>query len=83
MLLVGDYALERAEFQWNDLLHREMELIFCNASEGGWTRAVSLAIEGRSSLEKLITTKLPVASFKKALEMTQNSRDQIKVIMQW
>lgn len=83
VLLVGDYALDQADFQWQNLLHREIELIFCNASSGGWIRATNLAIEGKSSLEKLITTKLPVESFKQALELTRTSKDQLKVVMEW
>jgi L-iditol 2-dehydrogenase len=49
VLVLGDYSAARADFAWNHLLHRELELIGSNASAGAWPEAVRLATEGSPS----------------------------------
>lgn len=83
ILVLGDYGASRAGFPWNQLLHRELELIGSNASAGAWPEAVRLAVTGAVPLARLVSRRLPAAAFAEALEMTRSSRDVVKVVMQW
>jgi threonine dehydrogenase-like Zn-dependent dehydrogenase len=84
LLVLGDYGDARAEFRWNDLLHREIELIGSNASAGAWPEAVWQAISNRSSLERLITHRLPVERFAEGIELTRgHGGSLIKVVLEW
>jgi len=83
ILLLGDYAESRADFPWNQVLHRELELIGSNASAGAWSRAVYLAVSGRIPLGRLITRRLPASSGAEGVELTEKSRDVIKVVLDW
>ena len=81
--MIGDYADGRADFPWNRLLHRELELIGSNASAGAWTRAVELAVGRQIPLESLISLRLPAASGVEAVQLVRESRDLIKVVLEW
>ncbi len=84
ILVLGDYGDARAAFRWNDLLHREIELIGSNASAGAWPEAVQQAILNRSSLERLITHRLPVERFAEGIELTRSHQGSlIKAILEW
>lgn len=84
MLVLGDYGDARAGFRWNDLLHREIELIGSNASAGAWPEAVQQAILNMASLERLITHRLPVDRFAEGMELTRSHRgSMIKVVLEW
>lgn len=83
ILVIGDYAAARAEFAWNTLLHRELELIGSNASAGAWAEAVELALVLRPSLETMITAVYAARHFAEALEAVQTGRDHIKVVLSW
>jgi threonine dehydrogenase-like Zn-dependent dehydrogenase len=83
IVVMGDYGVSRAGFPWNQLLHRELELIGSNASAGAWPEAVRLALTGAVPLARLASRRLPAAAFAEALEMTRNSRDVVKVVMEW
>jgi threonine dehydrogenase-like Zn-dependent dehydrogenase len=83
ILVLGDYGASRASFPWNQVLHRELELIGSNASAGAWPEAVRLAVTGTLPLERLVSRRLPAAAFAEALEMTRSSRDVVKVVMRW
>jgi len=83
VLVLGDYSGARADFAWNHLLHRELELIGSNASAGAWPAAVELAVSGRVLLGELISRRLPAASGIEALELTEKSRDVVKVVLDW
>jgi threonine dehydrogenase-like Zn-dependent dehydrogenase len=84
ILVLGDYGDARAAFRWNDLLHREIELIGSNASAGAWPEAVRQAIFNRSSLERLITHRLPVERFAEGIELTRRHRGSlIKAVLEW
>ena len=83
VLVLGDYSDSRADFPWNHLLHRELELIGSNASAGAWDEAVSLAVSGKVPLYKLVSQRLPASQFAEGLQLARNSRDVIKVILDW
>lgn len=84
ILVLGDYSKARADFAWNHLLHRELEIIGSNASAGAWPDAVQLAVEGELPLERLITHRLPAQSFAEGVELTRSRRaDVVKVVLEW
>jgi threonine dehydrogenase-like Zn-dependent dehydrogenase len=83
ILVIGDYGDGRADFPWNRLLHRELELIGSNASAGAWTRAVELAVGGQIPLESLVSLRLPAASGVEAVQLVRESRDLVKVVLEW
>lgn len=84
VLVIGDYGSGRADFPWNHLLHRELELIGSNASAGAWPGAVRLATEGKLPLERLITHRLPASRFAEGIELVRGRRpDVMKVVMEW
>ena len=83
ILVVGDYGTGRADFPWNHILHRELEIIGTNASAGAWPEAVQLATSGEVPLERLISRVLPASSYAEALQLARSSRDIIKVILDW
>ena len=83
IVVMGDYGEHRANFPWNHLLHREVELIGSNASAGAWPQAVELAVGGAVPLERLVSCRLPAEAFAEALKMARRSRDVVKVVMEW
>ena len=83
ILVVGDYGDGRADFPWNQLLHKELELIGSNASAGAWTRAVELAVAGKAPLAALLSRRLPATSGVEGVELVKRSRDLIKVVLEW
>lgn len=83
ILVLGDYGSSRAGFPWNQLLHKEVELIGSNAGEGAWDSAVEMAIGGGFPLDRLVSQCLPAASFAEAIELAQTSRDMMKVVVEW
>jgi L-iditol 2-dehydrogenase len=82
ILVIGDYGEARADFPWNTPMHHELEVIGSNASAGGWTRAVELAVAGKVPLQRLISRRLPLASGVEGLELVRRSRDLVKVVME-
>ena len=84
ILVLGDYGSIRADFEWNHLLLRELEIIGSNASAGAWAEAVRLAVEGRLPLERLVTQRIPIEHFAEGMELTRSRRgDVVKVVMEW
>jgi threonine dehydrogenase-like Zn-dependent dehydrogenase len=83
VLVLGDYGNGRADFPWNHLLHRELELIGSNASAGAWDEAVRLAIGGEVPLGRLISHRLPARRFPEALDLARSNRDVVKVVLDW
>ena len=79
--MIGDYAAGRADFPWNRILLGELELIGSNASAGAWPEAVRLA--NALPLERLISRRLPASAYAEALELVRNSRDLVKVVLEW
>ena len=84
ILVLGDYGSIRADFEWNHLLLRELEIIGSNASAGAWAEAVRLVVEGRLPLERLVTQRIPIEHFAEGMELTRSRRgDVVKVVMEW
>jgi 2-desacetyl-2-hydroxyethyl bacteriochlorophyllide A dehydrogenase len=83
ILLIGDYGENRADFCWNQLLHRQLEIIGSNASAGAWKDAVKLARSNVLPLDRLITHHLPASRFEEGMEIARTSRDAIKVVLEW
>ncbi len=84
ILVLGDYADAQADFEWNHLLHREIEIIGSNASAGAWPEAVRLAVEGALPLDRLVTQRLPVERFIDGFELMRSRRGEvIKVVLEW
>lgn len=83
VLALGDYAGARANFRWNHLLHRELELIGSNASAGAWPEAVRLATEENLPLHRLITHQFPAEQFSSAFDVVRNSPEAVKVVLSW
>jgi threonine dehydrogenase-like Zn-dependent dehydrogenase len=84
ILVVGDYDAARADFGWNDMMHRELEIIGSNASAGGWPEAARLAAAGEITLAPLVTQQLPAERFAEGVELTRSrSGEVIKVVLMW
>ena len=84
ILILGDYGPARADFPWNRLLHREMELIGSNASAGAWPEAVRLAVGGDLPLDRLVTHRLPSEQFREGIELVRSRHSGvIKVVLEW
>ena len=82
--VLGDYSEACAGFRWNQLLHREIELVGSNASAGAWEEAVRLAVEQNLPLERLITQRFPAGRFMEGMQLTRSRADDvIKVILEW
>jgi threonine dehydrogenase-like Zn-dependent dehydrogenase len=84
LLVLGDYAAARAGFTWNDLLHRELELIGSNASAGGWDEAVRLALSSELPLEKFITHRFPVERYTEAFALARDPQGPaLRIVLEW
>lgn len=84
VLVLGDYGRARADFAWNDLLHRQIHLVGSNASAGAWDEAVRLAVEQEVPLGRLVTHRLPAARFAEGMALVRSRRgDVVKVVLQW
>jgi threonine dehydrogenase-like Zn-dependent dehydrogenase len=84
LLVLGDYADGRADFRWNHLLLREIELIGSNASAGAWPEAVRLAVSGELPLARLVTHRLPAERFAEGIELTRShTGDAVKIVLEW
>jgi threonine dehydrogenase-like Zn-dependent dehydrogenase len=84
VLVMGDYASAAAHFAWNDLLHREIELVGSNASAGGWAQAVRLAVEGHLPLERIATHRFPVRRYSEAFSLARDgTAPALRVLLDW
>lgn len=84
ILVIGDYGDARADFPWNDLLHRELELIGSNASADTWPEAVRLATDPAFPLARLISVRLPAARFAEGIDLLRGrASDVVKVVLEW
>jgi threonine dehydrogenase-like Zn-dependent dehydrogenase len=84
ILALGDYGAERANFRWNQLLHREMALIGSNASAGAWPEAVWLAVKDRLPLDALVTHRLPAERFQEGFALMHDRHSTVvKIVMEW
>lgn len=84
VLVLGDYRNLRADFPWNDLLHREIMIIGSNASAGAWPEALRLAVDGGVALDRLISNRFPAERFEEGVTLVRGRRDDVvKVIIEW
>ena len=84
VLVVGDYGGARADFEWDHLLHQEIELIGSCGGGGAWPEAVHLAVQGELPLARLITHRLPAVQFAQGMALASSHRgDVIKVVLEW
>ncbi|MBI5724806.1 MAG: zinc-binding dehydrogenase [Planctomycetes bacterium] len=83
VVVIGDYGSNRADFPWNHLLHRELELIGSNASAGAWDRAVALAAGRKIPLDMLISRRFAASQFAQAVDLVRTSRDAVKILLDW
>ena len=84
VLVMGDYSAAAAHFAWNDLLHREIELIGSNASAGGWAQAVHLAVEGDLPLERIATHRFPVQRYREAFSLARDgTAPALRILLDW
>jgi threonine dehydrogenase-like Zn-dependent dehydrogenase len=84
ILVLGDYSMGRARFEWNHLLHNELELIGSNASAGAWKEAVDFLLMYRTELERIITHTVPAPHFDEGLELAKTKPNEaIKVVITW
>ena len=84
LIIIGDYAQQHADFQWNTMLIREITLLGSNASAGAWPEAVRLAVQSEVDLSRLITHRLPAEQFAAGMAITRGrAGDVIKVILDW
>lgn len=84
VLVLGDYGLARADFFWNDLLHREIELIGSNTGSGGWDEAVRLLSGGELPLDRLVSHRFPAERFAEAMQLVSGQGEEVvKVVLEW
>ena len=84
ILLIGDYGKACAKFEWNHLIHRELELIASVASAEAWPEAVRLAVEGKLPLNRLITHTLPAEQYESGIDIAgRRDAGAIKVVLEW
>jgi 2-desacetyl-2-hydroxyethyl bacteriochlorophyllide A dehydrogenase len=84
VLVMGDYGPAKAGFAWNDLLHREIELIGSNASAGAWEQAVSLAVGGELPLECIATHCFPIRRYAEAFDLARDgTAPAVRILLDW
>jgi threonine dehydrogenase-like Zn-dependent dehydrogenase len=84
ILILGDYADARADLRWNDLLHRELDLIGSNAGTGAWDQAVGQFAELGERLGRLVTHTAPYQEYADALDLARTRRDgAVRVVLTW
>jgi len=84
ILVVGDYGYAHAGFDWNFLLHRELNLLGSNTASGAWTQAVSLLADGTLPLNRLVTHRFSIEKFHTAIEtVTKYRQGVIKAALCW
>ena len=83
-LILGDYADARADFPWNSLLHRELQLIGSNAGTGAWDEAVEQFVKAGEHIGRLVTHTVPYHEYPRALDLARTRRDgAIRVVLTW
>ncbi|HUV38619.1 MAG TPA: zinc-binding dehydrogenase, partial [Planctomycetota bacterium] len=83
VLVLGDYRDARADFPWNTVLLRELEIVGSNASADAWDEAVALAVDGEIPLERLVSHRIAAREFARGIEIARTSRDVVKIILEW
>ena len=86
VLALGDYGSGTACFTWNDLQHREIELIGSNASAGAWEQAVRLAVSGELPLERIATHRFPIQQYQEAFNLARDRQANapvVRILLDW
>ncbi len=84
LLLLGDYHRARADYPWNLLIRREIELLGSNASAGAWDEAIRLAVEQRLPIDRLVSHTFPTSRFDDAFALVRSQcADVAKVVLEW
>lgn len=84
VLVIGDYGPARAGFEWNTVLHKELEVIGSNASAGGWDGAVAMAASGKLPLARMVSHRLGAKDFAQGIDLMRSRHgDVIKVVLEW
>jgi threonine dehydrogenase-like Zn-dependent dehydrogenase len=87
MVIMGDYAQQRADFRWNTILHKEIELMGSNASAGGWDEAVRLAqLDGvfGQGMDRLVSHRFLVEDYRAAFALVREAgENMVKVMLDW
>jgi 2-desacetyl-2-hydroxyethyl bacteriochlorophyllide A dehydrogenase len=84
VLVMGDYGPSAARFAWNDLLHREIELIGSNASAGAWEQAVHLVVNGELPLERIATHRFPIRRYNEAFSLARDGNaPALRILLDW
>ncbi len=84
IVVLGDYGAARADFCWNDLLHREIELIGSNTGAGAWDEAVKILEGGELPLSLLVSRRFPAARYAEAFELARaQPEDVVKIVLEW
>jgi threonine dehydrogenase-like Zn-dependent dehydrogenase len=84
ILVLGDYGAGKANFAWNDLLHKELVLTGSNTGAGYWQAAVDFLQAHHNALETLLTHTVPAVRFQEGLDIARHQTDQaIKVVLAW
>ncbi len=84
VLMLGDQKEGRADFPWDHIRQREIEVIGSNASAGAWPLAMHLAVEEKLPLERLISHRFPVAQYAEAIALVRSrSGDVVKAVLEW
>lgn len=84
VLVLGDYGSARADYVWNDLLHRELALIGSNAGTGAWGEAAAWVRAEGALLDRLVTHRFAVVRYAEALATVRDrASGAIKVVLEW
>jgi threonine dehydrogenase-like Zn-dependent dehydrogenase len=84
ILVMGDYAGDRASFSWNDLLHNELALIGSNASAGAWPEALQVATTNKLPLDRLVTHSFSIHQHNEGIQMGSAQRNAcLKILLDW
>jgi len=82
--MLGDYGSARANFKWNQVLHKEIELIGSNASRDAWEAAVMIATSEEIPLHRLITHRFSPLGYEAAYQLARGKNgDVVKVVLEW
>jgi len=84
ILVMGDYGDARANFLWNDVMHREVQIIGSCSGAGARAEAVRLAVEGNLPFEELVTHRFAAEEFREAFDLMRNrNAGVIKIVLEW
>jgi len=84
IVILGDYGDVRADFLWNDVLHKELRIIGSNTGAGAWSEAVRLAVDRKLPIERLVSHVLPAKRFGEGFRILREAEESvIKVILTW